>query len=235
MAAGSRSPFWPLPAVTRKRWTFGAYRKGKKQARHHAGLDLYAPRGSPVIAPEGGELVRWQKFVGPNSVALLMQTDTGIVILFGEVEPNSWGKHGLKIGDRVEAGQTVAEVGINPNKTTMLHIETYTDGTRKNQRWFQGNPPPPALLNPTNYFKLAEALDGTQADDGTNDDDDGPNDDDILDDDHPSNGDPIQPDIKPDIHPQDNGDPIQPGGGFKFEPWMILAAALFFYEWNKRR
>ena len=88
MARGHMSPVWPLPDVTRKRYTFGAPRANGQ--RKHAGLDFYAPRGSPVVAPESGVIVATQRFNGPNAHAILLQTDTGPVILFGEVEPGSW-------------------------------------------------------------------------------------------------------------------------------------------------
>lgn len=222
-AVGVASPFWPLPAVTRKRFTFGWGRR--KGLRHHAGVDLYAPRGSPVVAPEAGTLIRWHRFVGPHSVALLMQTDTGIVILFGEVEPRSWEKHGLKIGSRVRAGQTVAEVGINNDKSQMLHFETYVKGTRSNRRWYKGKPPPPALLDPTLYLRTAEALDGTQGDDDGDDvDDGGSNDDDINDD----QGD---DDVKPDIAIPDTGDIIPNSGGVG----LFALALVLLADWSQRR
>ena len=183
MATGAMSPVWPLPDVTRKRWTFGASRaKGK---RRHAGIDLYALRGSVVLAPEAGTIVATQRFNGPLAHAILLQTDSGVVILFGEVEPNSWRKYGLVKGSRVERGAPVADVGINPGGDQMLHLETYVAGTRKNQRWFTGKQPPAALLNPTRYLKSANALDTDQADDvGDDSDDAGEVDDDDTNDDH---------------------------------------------------
>lgn len=249
-AVGVASPFWPLPDVTRKRFTFGwARAKGK---RHHAGLDFYAPRGSIVVAPEAGTIIGWQRFVGPNSVALLEQTDTGIVILFGEVEPQSWAKHGVHIGSRVRAGQTVAEVGINNDLSQMLHIETYVRGTRRNQRWYKGQAPPSALLDPTRYMRTAEAMDGTQGDtDGDDVDDNGGNDDDINDDQggddddggdcppgqewqtHPDTGAPICVPIAtttPDIHPQDpDGMRLPSNAGL-----IVLGIALL-YDWSQKR
>lgn len=166
------SPVWPLPAVTRRRWTFGANRSGKQGPRHHAGVDLYAPKGSEVLAPEAGKLIASQRFLGPQAVALLMQGDSGNVILLGEVLPNSWGHLGLSIGDRVAAGQPVARVGVTPGGSSMLHYEMYTEGTRRNSRWFRGDPPPGNLLNPTSYLQMAKALDASQQDPAIEDDDD---------------------------------------------------------------
>lgn len=162
MATGVSSPVWPLPDVTRRRWTFGASRANG--TRRHAGVDLYAPRGSVVLAPESGEVVATQGFNGPNAVALVMQTDSGPAILFGEVEPGSWTRLGLEVGSRVEAGQPVATVGINPGGSQMLHLEMYRDGTRRNYRWMAGNPAPEQLLDPTQYLQAAKALDVQQQD-----------------------------------------------------------------------
>jgi hypothetical protein len=133
-----------------------------------------------VHAPESGVLVASQRFLGPKAVALLMQTDTGAVILFGEVFPKSWEAYGLRIGSRVEAGDPVAEVGITPGGSSMLHYEMYTRGTRQNAKWMTDREPPRNLLDPTQYLKTAVALDSQQDDDQI--DDTTPDDDPIPDD-----------------------------------------------------
>lgn len=228
MAQGVRSPVWPLPDVTRRRWTFGASRAGGK--RHHAGVDLYAPRGSVVLAPEAGTIVSFQPFNGPNAVAMLLQTDSGPVILLGEIEPGSWQEFGLSRGSRVQGGDQVARVGINPGGSQMLHYEMYTDGTTRNARWYAGNPPPDNLLDPTGYLQRAKALDVGQQDPDVLDDDGQAEDPDVDEHDHddPDPEDPIGPvipDVKPDIHPQ-----IPPEG----VPWQglgqlaLIFGALYF-------
>ena len=169
MAVGEPSPVWPLPDVRRNVPTsggrrFGASRKGG--VRYHAGIDILAPEGALVVAPESGTLVAKYKFNGPRAFALLLQTDSGIVINLGEVYPNSWQEFGLVVGTRKTAGSWVgmgspiARIGVNPGGSTMLHIETYTAGTRANQRWFPGETPPRRLLDPTNYM-LEAASSGT--------------------------------------------------------------------------
>ena len=205
MATGASSPVWPLPKVTRKRWTFGASRaKGK---RRHAGVDLYARRGSIVLAPEAGTVVATQRFNGPKAHALLIQLDSGPVVLLGEIEPGSWTSRGVSIGSRVRAGQPIATVGINPFGSQMLHFEMYTAGTLKNQRWYTGKQPPAELLNPTQYLKSASALDADQSDDAGDDSDDaGEVDDDDTNDDNNHDDDIAQNDTTP-------ADPNGLGGG----------------------
>ncbi len=177
MATGVSSPVWPLPDVTRRRWTFGAPRRSKKGPdRRHAGVDLYAPQGSVILAPEAGIIVAKQRFVWDDRFdAFVFQTDSGPAILFGEVQPGSWGNFGHSIGSRVAAGMPIARVGINPGGDQMLHLEMYTRGTRRNSKWFAGQAPPPNLLDPTSYLKTAKALD--VSDDSDVEDDDGEHDD----------------------------------------------------------
>jgi hypothetical protein len=153
MATGVRSPIFPLPDVTRRRWSFGHSRASGE--RKHAGVDMYARRGSVVIAPEAGQLVNTHRFLGPNAVALLFQTDSGPVINFGEVAPRSWEKFGLRIGSRVQAGQPLAEVGQTPRGSSMLHFEMYGPGTTQTAQWMSGRAPPSNLLDPTNYMQTA--------------------------------------------------------------------------------
>lgn len=233
MAVGDSSPVWPLPAVTRKRWTFGARRARGK--RKHAGVDLYAQRGSVVLAPENGTVVALQKFTGPRAHALLFQTDSGIVILFGEVEPGSWGNFMNRIGTWVEKGEPLAKVGINPGGDQMLHVEMYDQGTRRNHRWYPDQPPPAQLLDPTQYLQAAAALEG-QTDPGDDvvddlddqgDDDHGQDDGTVDDqvDDPVDPDDPVRPTLPtlptlPDIRPPQQG----LGFGAAIGLFLLLAA-----------
>ncbi|TPV95535.1 MAG: DUF333 domain-containing protein [Myxococcales bacterium FL481] len=165
VAQGFYAPVWPLPDVSKRVATygglaFGAARKGGQ--RHHAGVDIIAPRGAVVVAPEAGSVVATQRFNGPNAHALLLQTVTGPVILLGEVEPDSWADFGVDVGSQVERGQPVARVGVNPGGSTMLHFEMYREGTTRNHQWWQGRPEPSELLDPTVYLETAAAGDHVQ-------------------------------------------------------------------------
>lgn len=163
VATGIAQPAWPLPDVEPRRVAtyggraFGAQRAGSGRARRHAGLDIIAPRGSVVVAMEDGELVAEQPFLGAGAVALLEQTDSGIVILYGEVEPDSWREFGVGVGTTVQRGQPIARVGVTPGGSSMLHLETYRSGTRRNARWWADSFPPPELLDPTHYLEAAAA------------------------------------------------------------------------------
>jgi murein DD-endopeptidase MepM/ murein hydrolase activator NlpD len=156
-AIGSALARWPLPwtkpnADVRDSREFGAPRK--KGQRVHTGIDLGSQQGEPVIAPEAGVIVRIQgpTWVGeiPSS-AVLLATDTGIVIVLGEVDPTT-----VRVakGERVKAGTPIGEVGV----TKMLHFETYTGGTTQTAQWLAGNPPPTNLLDPTAYLQVAATV-----------------------------------------------------------------------------
>jgi hypothetical protein len=227
MATGVSSPIWPLPDVTRRRWTFGAPRgKGK---RHHAGVDLYAPKGSIVLAPESGRLISRQRFNGPQAIALLMQTDSGVVILFGEVLPGSWKEFGHSIGSTVEAGEPIARVGVNPGGSQMLHYEMYTEGTRQNARWYVDRDAPPNLLNPTSYLKTAVALDASQKDPIIKDEDPGPGHDHDHDDDDDDDDDDDKKNTDADDSDDVGQDKIPPKDPTQLTPWGgVVKLALLF-------
>ena len=121
--------------------------------RKHAAIDLYSYGEDVVLAMESGIVVGIQGFLGPTK-ALLIQGDSGTVVLYGEIKNNSWSEFDIKKGTRVKAGQPIARVGINDAGTSMLHLETYTKGTTQNAQW-KGSPPS-NLLNPTKYLLQAQ-------------------------------------------------------------------------------
>jgi murein DD-endopeptidase MepM/ murein hydrolase activator NlpD len=123
--------------------------------RYHVGVDLWGEAGDIIVACEDGEIVNHYHFY--NHVhALFEQCDSGLVINYGEVKPDSWSEFGIKKGSRVKAGQPIARVGQMTN-SSMCHFEMYVKGTTENHRYFKGKSPPKELLNPTQYLlHLAE-------------------------------------------------------------------------------
>lgn len=157
LAVGDPSPVWPIAGVKPKFAIDSFMRPRGDGARYHAGIDMNSgvARGTLVVATEPGRVVALQGFNGPTAVALLLETDTGLVLNYGEIEPDSWLEFNVAKGSRVAKGQPLARIGRNPEGGTMLHFETYTAGTRKTWKWYTGEPPPAALLNPTAYVSLA--------------------------------------------------------------------------------
>lgn len=121
--------------------------------RKHAAIDLYCYGNDVVVAMESGTVVGIQGFLGPTK-ALVIQGDSGVVSLYGEIKNNSWSEFDIKKGTKVKAGQPIARIGINDAGTSMLHFETYTKGTTQNAQW-KGSPPS-NLLNPTKYLLQAQ-------------------------------------------------------------------------------
>lgn len=99
---------------------FGASRDDSKRA--HAGVDLYAPIGTNVIAVADGEVIDIDHFYGGTD-EVAVKNDDGIVVRYTELDPL------VKVGDKLKKGDVVGK--IIPNNicgSHMLHIEVY-EGT----------------------------------------------------------------------------------------------------------
>lgn len=191
-AEGSTTPVWPVRTKERSgvvsykdsagKWhgmignafTAKRYRKKKDpvtgksvktgEVRYHVGVDLGGRKGDVVVATEPGTIVAIQSFT-EGTWAILEETDTGLVVLYGEVAKGSWNEFKVKVGMHVDAGQALARIGLMGTKD-MLHFETYVKGTRENISWNREKPkrpmpwerwgPPPAeILDPSRYLVLA--------------------------------------------------------------------------------
>jgi murein DD-endopeptidase MepM/ murein hydrolase activator NlpD len=126
-----------------------------RPGRHHVGVDLYGNEGDPIVACESGVIVACYDFLKvqdgalPSLQALLIQGDSGLVINYGEIRHGSMGANGRKTGDRVAAGDVIAQVGMTTSSGPMCHFETYQRGTTANKRWMASTSTPPGLYNPT--------------------------------------------------------------------------------------
>jgi murein DD-endopeptidase MepM/ murein hydrolase activator NlpD len=129
---------------------FGATREDGQ--RYHVGIDLYCNDQDVCIAVEDGTIVGIQGFLNITK-ALLLQTKSGMVVLYGEIEDGSWNDFTIKKGSIVKKGQKICRIGKNQKGTQMLHFETYVKGTIKNSSWSKGSKTPPNnILNPTKYL-----------------------------------------------------------------------------------
>ena len=128
---------------------FGASRSSGK--RRHAGCDLYAPKGIPVIAIKNGLVIQEYPFY-MNTRAL--EIDHGnMIVRYCEIANVA---SGIKKGDRVKQGQIIAYVGelkfSSGNIMSMLHIEFYK-GTLKGPLTVRGAMP---------YQRRADLFDPTK-------------------------------------------------------------------------
>jgi len=128
---------------------FGSSRADGK--RKHVGIDLYCYANDVVVATESGKIVGIQGFLGPTK-AILLQGNSGIVTLYGEVKNGSWTEFGIFEGANVKAGDPIARIGVNAAGTYMLHFETYNKDVTQNTPWYSNSPPPANILNPTKYL-----------------------------------------------------------------------------------
>ncbi len=103
--------------------TFGADRDGG--ARQHKGVDMFAPVGSPVVAPESGELVLFWNELGGRSFGLYADSGT---FYYGAHLDSFVGED-----RRVVAGELVGTVGNTGNARTTpphLHFQVHPEGRR---------------------------------------------------------------------------------------------------------
>jgi hypothetical protein len=162
MAHAGGVPVWPLPTVTPKFSTssFGGGRPfgcaEDKCARWHAGIDLdnasadKVPGGAVIVAPESGTITGLDKGWDQSAKAIYLRTDSNLFLVLGGAIEGSAGEFGVTVGSRVDQGQPIGRV---VGWYGMIHLETYKPTATKNYKWNAGDPPPPLLLNPTDYVE----------------------------------------------------------------------------------
>lgn len=157
---------WPIPSIPRVVPISGDRCFGRDRGgdRYHSGIDLIAPAGAPIVAPEAGMVVAFWYFYH-GTCALTLETASQELI-FGEVAPDSLQRAGLyapnclnleKVGlpsgiypkqssmicgpaSLVQAGQIIAYVGLMSGGSHMLHFEIYKKGKywKGSEGWDKG-------------------------------------------------------------------------------------------------
>ncbi|PCC68237.1 Peptidoglycan-binding (PGRP) domain of peptidoglycan hydrolases-containing protein [Nannocystis exedens] len=158
MAQGDPKPAWPLPTVTPKfaTWSVGGGRPfgcaAGKCERWHAGIDLTgAPDGALVIAPEDALVVGIDRGWSEGSKAAFLRTKSGLFLVLGGFKAGSHKEYGIVHGQEVRKGDKLGRV---LGSYGMIHLETYEAASRTaNSVWWESEPPPDGLLNPTNYVE----------------------------------------------------------------------------------
>ncbi len=107
---------WPVRGQLTSR--FGWRRTG-----HHNGIDIAAPRGSPILVAKDGRVVFAGWFFG-YGLAVIVDHGNGISTVYGHAS-----KLLAAIGQVVETGQVIALVGSTGDATgPHLHFEIRTNG-----------------------------------------------------------------------------------------------------------
>jgi murein DD-endopeptidase MepM/ murein hydrolase activator NlpD len=127
-------------------------------ARKHAGCDLYAPAGTPVLAVEDGEVI-----AGPypfyDVVDAVEVRHASGVVRYGEISKT--GAPRIKPGVKVTACQVVGYVGkMQTVSQSMIHFELF-GGTGKGSLTDRARAPfmrRDDLIDPTAFLEACECL-----------------------------------------------------------------------------
>jgi murein DD-endopeptidase MepM/ murein hydrolase activator NlpD len=117
----------PFP-VAGPSWWIDDWHAPRSGGRLHQGLDIFAPRGTPLLAAADGIVT--QKYVGAlPGISVEVTDDKGIQYFYAHLA--DWAK-GLELGQEVKMGQVIGYVGNTGNAITTpphLHFEYQPDGT----------------------------------------------------------------------------------------------------------
>ncbi|HEU4884005.1 MAG TPA: M23 family metallopeptidase [Longimicrobium sp.] len=112
--------------------SYGAARSG---GRAHKGVDIFAPRGTPVVAAAAGTIVkRDSNGIGGLSV---YERDLDGRTIYYYAHLNGW-RAGLKEGDLVRAGDTIGYVGSTGNVSGSPHLHFSVHVVNDPNRWWHG-------------------------------------------------------------------------------------------------
>lgn len=140
-----RGLLFPLQGMSRTSMK-NTFRDARGGGRLHEGVDILAPRNTPVVAIEDGRIGRlWMSKFGGITVYQLDPTNS-YVYYYAHLEkyaPN------LKEGQTVRKGQVIGYVGTSgnaPPKTPHLHFAIYR--ASEPGRWWNGKPIDPYPVYP---------------------------------------------------------------------------------------
>ena len=121
-----------LPAAGRLSSPFGLKRFFNKQPRRpHSGLDIAAPKGTPVVAPANATVIDVGNYFFNGNTVLL---DHGQGLISGYFHLN---KTLVNIGDTVQQGQHIADIGETGRVTgPHLHWNVYLNKTKVDPAYF---------------------------------------------------------------------------------------------------
>jgi len=107
---------WPARGVLTSRF-------GVRWRRHHNGIDIAAPRGTPIYAGRGG-LVSFAGWYYGYGLAVMIDHGAGIISIYGHAS-----KLLVRGGQAVSAGQIIARVGCTGSCTgSHVHFEVRVNG-----------------------------------------------------------------------------------------------------------
>lgn len=130
-------------------WSFyGDPRDGGR--REHHGIDVFAPRGTPVLAASRSEVVRVGERDRGGLVVVLFDRERELMLYYAHLD-QQW----VREGEVVEAGEPIGTVGNTGNAITTpphLHLGLYQGG------WRQPVDPWPFFVGPDGRPRTAAEL-----------------------------------------------------------------------------
>lgn len=121
-------PYCPVAAEVGYSNTYLVRRPG---GRLHRGIDVFAQRHAPIVAPEAGTITFG--FNRRGGTVARLQGDSGNYYYLAHLQ--DWATEFVQSGDHVEAGWVVAYVGNSGNASGTsphLHVEVRINGRRVN-------------------------------------------------------------------------------------------------------
>jgi murein DD-endopeptidase MepM/ murein hydrolase activator NlpD len=118
-ARGTGNFGWPVSGrITQGFWS------------HHPGIDIAAPKGTPIYAADSGYVIfaGWDQERVSYGFMLLINHGNGYVTRYAHLSAFN-----VEVGDSVKKGQLIGRVGSTGNSTgPHLHFEIIKDGVRRN-------------------------------------------------------------------------------------------------------
>ena len=121
---------WPCPNYVRISSTYGyRYLALYGYTRLHAGIDMAAPAGAPILAAESGTVTISTKGSGYGNW-IMINHGNGMSTVYGH---GLDGSRLVNVGDKVTRGQQIMSVGSTGNSTgNHLHFEVRINGSAVN-------------------------------------------------------------------------------------------------------
>ncbi|WP_330233464.1 M23 family metallopeptidase [Nocardia sp. NBC_00508] len=99
---------------------------GPRGGKHHGGLDMAAPAGTPIYAATGGTVVKAGNYGGGFGYQVRIRSADGTETIYAHQTP---GSIRVRAGDRIPAGTMIGAVGSTGNSTgPHLHYEVRRNG-----------------------------------------------------------------------------------------------------------
>ncbi|WP_454196335.1 peptidoglycan DD-metalloendopeptidase family protein [Nocardia sp. Marseille-Q1738] len=99
---------------------------GPRGGKHHGGLDMAAPAGTPIYAATGGTVVKAGNYGDGYGYQVRIRSADGTETIYAHQTP---GSIRVKAGDRIPAGTAIGAVGSTGNSTgPHLHYEVRRNG-----------------------------------------------------------------------------------------------------------